>query len=773
MADSIPAAQGISKTISEKIPFTGTWFYPNEGVDQIIFPDFQVEGSTDPNEIYWPSAQLANLYTAWSPQQVAGAPYTATITSENGIKERLDAVQNSSTGGVNYINAYGAVGGFTDVLQQIYGGMVFGPNAQTQSLINQGKSTADALYESLAKDVAAAYSNNSAFKPFGEKYFGTSETPTLTAGAVQQSLQQMSIIISSNPEQIINQSTDVWDQYQTAKAEGQSALTTFQNKLATSLIQGGLDWGTTFNSGFGTVGMFGYEYNMPWDDSLYTQYKTVISNPQIVAWQNAATTVQSGNAQLIRNLNYLADLRTKNNTITEENPSGLFTSTSTSLFNPVKQGPNGALPYAPRWSTTPINGGGTNSIEFDIQTDKVDSQTTNFKSETQWSAEADASVKGWFYSAKVSTSTGNTTKKAWSKMDEKAETMTGTFTWNDMESKQVNPSSLWWFPSAVSQAWSQIATVNDPNFETGFGFLNPKTANQYITSDIYRLSSIAYGTPSAVVEGASTDKSKYTESNFESSYSNASASGGVGWGPFSFGASSTYSTSQQKSSDALKFSETDTGFTVTNNPLDGLTAQPNVGSASAILGFTVTPIGNSQGQPLSSDSSSARGKKKGGEGLFTFTAADDANKKHYHDLAGGNDTHYGGSGKSIIDGGKGHDTLAGLDGNDILDGQKGKDVIYPGKGKKNIVYLGKGDDFVVFEKDDLGFTVVKDFAEGDRLSFSGFSASDLKFEGKVLMEDDVEIAKFKGKGIGNLLENAIEDAHYSLPSEFTAIDFIS
>ena len=772
MTSTIPATQGIAKTISEKIPFTGTWFYPNSGVEQIIFPDFQVEGSSDPNEIYWPSAQLAYLYTAWSPKQVPGAPYEATITPKNGIEERLDAVQNGGSGGDNYINAYGSVGGFTDVLQQIYGGIVYAPNAETQELINEGMTTANELYEKLAGDVASAYANNSAFKPSGQSYFGTAENPTLTSGAVQQSLQQMAVVIASNPETIINQSTDVWDQYQTAKGKGQAAVTDFMNQLATSLIQGSLDWGSTFNSGFGNIGMFGYEYSMPWNNSLYTQYKSVISNPQIVGWQNAVATQQSANSQLIRNINYLADLKTKNNTITAANPSGAFTTTSTSLFNPVKQGPNGALPYAPRWSTSPIAGSGNNSINFNIETEKVQSETTNFSTATQWSATSTASVSGWFYSARSTVNTGATTRNAWSQMDDSAESMKGTFEWDDMQSKQVSPSSLWWNPVAVRQAWSQSVTINDPNYQTGFGFLDPKTANQYITSEIYRLSSVAYGTPSAVVEGETSNSSKYTSSSFESSYTNASASGGFGWGPFSFGASSTYSTAEQKSSDALKFESSGTSFTVTNTPLDGLTAQPGVGSPSAILGFSVAPIGNAQGQPIEDDSSSSRGKGKGGKSLFTYTASEDAKKRHYHDLGGGHDTHFGGPRKSVVDGGKGNDTIAGLNGSDVLNGENGNDVIYPGKGNRNVVYLGRGDDYIVFEKDDLGYTVVKDFAEGDRLSFSGYTSSDLSFEGKVLIAEGVEIARFMGKGVAALLENAIEDAHYSLPSVFMPIEQI-
>ena len=101
-----------------------------------------------------------------------------------------------------------------------------------------------------------------------------------------------------------------------------------------------------------------------------------------------------------------------------------------------------------------------------------------------------------------------------------------------------------------------------------------------------------------------------------------------------------------------------------------------------------------------------------------------------------------------------------------MSGGNGNDTIYPGMGKRNQVYLGKGADFVVFERDDLGFTIVKDFADGDRLSFSGYASSDLRFEGKVLYADDVKIAKFQGKGVAQLLENAIEDAHYSLPADF-------
>ena len=770
MVSVISANQGLSKEISENIPFAGTWFYPKSGVEQIIFPDFQVEGSSDPNEIYWPSAQLANLYTAWSPQQIAGAPYRATVTPENGIEKRFDAVKNGSSGGINYIDIYGQIGGFTDVLENIYQGMNWSPSAETQELINEGMTTANKLYKELAGDVASAYANNSAFKPSGQGFFGTAQNPTLTSGAVQQSLQQMAVVIASNPETIINQSTDVWDQYQTAKGKGQAAVTNFMNQLATDLIAGVFDWGHTFNQSFGPESAFGFEYTLPWDDNLYTQYKSIVGDPRIVAWQEAVEVAQSNNHRLGKSVNYLADLKTRNNTISKEKPEGAFTTTPVLMFDKVQDGPSGAPAYAPRWSTSPNSAKGDTSIEFNIRTNTVESQTTNFFSGVQWSSEVGATANGWFFSAKADAISGlPTTKNAWSQLDSTAMDIIGNFQWTDLQSKVVTPSSLWWFPTAVSQALSQVHTINDPGYSGGFGFHSPKTANQFVTSEIYRISGIAYGVPSSVVTGETSNSSKYTSSSFERSYANASASGGVGWGPFSFGASSTYSTSDQKSSDALKFSSSGTSFTVTNNPLDGFSPQPGVGSASSLVGVTVSPIGNASAQPIAGDSSSSRGKGKGGKSLFTFTAVDDARKRHYHDLGGGHDTHYGGSRKSIIDGGKGRDTLAGLNGSDVLSGGKGDDVIYPGKGKRNIIYLGRGDDFVVFEQDDLGFTVVKDFAEGDRLSFSGYVSSDLKFEGKILIADDVKIARFKGKGVAALLENAIEDAHYSLPSDFASI----
>lgn len=751
------------------IPFTGTWFYPNSGVEQIIFPDFQVDGSSESNEIYWPSVQLANLYTAWSPQPIAGAPYSATITPVNGIEERFDSVKDGGSAGVNYINFYGQEGGFTDVVEQIYGGIVYAPSAETQALMSKGAALADSLYEDLAKNVSEAYSKNSDFQPSGKSIFGRPESDA--SESVLDSLNQMAVIIASNADMLIRKSTGLWDQYQAAKAKGDSAMTNFMNQLSGALTQGDIDWASTFNSGFGEVTMEGFQYNLPWNNSLYSQYRSIISNPDIVAWHVAVASQRGRNQRLYQSVNYLADLRVKNNTITKDKPEGAFTATPVSMFDKVQNGPDGAPAYAPRWSTSPVTGG-TNSIEFDIETETVDSQTADFSFETQWSAEADASVKGWFFTAQSEASSGGTKKNAWSRMDSNAEMMRGSFLWSDLQSKQLSPSSYWWFPSAVSQAWSQVHTVNDPNYSGGFGFLNPKIANKFIGSEIYRLSSIAYGTPSAVVSGMTQDSSKYTVSNFENSYADASASGGVGWGPFSFGTSSSYSTFDQKSSNALKFSATGSEFTVTNTPLDGFVPQSGVGSPSSLVGVTLSPIGNTQAQPIASDSTSSRGKGKGGKSLFTYTAADDAKRRHYHDLGGGHDTHYGGSRRSIIDGGKGRDTLAGLNGSDVLSGENGKDVIYPGRGKKNIVYLGRGDDFIVFEKDDLGFTVVKDFSEGDRLSFSGFVDSDLKIDGKVLIAGDVEIAKFQGKGVESLLENAIEDAHYSLAYGVSPIEQI-
>jgi hypothetical protein len=772
---SIDATQGIASTITKRIPFTGTWFYPNSGVDQIIFPDFYDKDpnvQTASNEIYWPSAQLADLYTAWSPQRIDGAPFKTTISDTNDVNFRLTNALQDSTEGHSSIEVHGQVAGFTDILQGIYGGIVYSPDAETQTLINNGKGVADKLYEDLAGQVRDAYSNNSAFKPSGEKYFGTSDKPTLNSGAVQSSLQQMALVIANHPEQILNQSTDVYDNYLLAKGSGQDALTNFQNKLASSLIQGTLDWQSTFNSGFGKLDPMGidYEFSMPWNGALYTQYKQTIGDPRIVAWSNAVTTQQSAQAQLIRSVNYLADLKTKNSSITPSNPSGNFTTTSTSFFDPVAKYSElpGALPYTARYSTSPISGGGEgSSVSFNISTANSTSETATTSDKSQWNANSTTDVKGWFYSAKASVSTGGFTKNKFSDMKSNATNMNGVFTWDGMKSKEVNPSSLWFYPTALTQAWNQSHTTNSHNYSGGFGFTSVKKANQYITSEIYRLSSIAHGTPSSVVKGQTETKDLMTKDNFKKTYSNASASGGVGWGPFSFGASTSYSNENQTETKSLDFSQTDSNFTVTNNPLLGVTFDPTkVGTPSAILGFTVSSIGSARGSILQDDSSSSRNKGKGGKGLFTITAADDAKKRHSHDLAGGNDTHYAGSGKSIVDGGNGRDILAGLDGSDILSGGNGNDTIYPGKGRRNQVYLGKGADFIAFERDDLGFTTVKDFAEVDSLSFTGYSSSDLRFEGRVLYADDVKIAKFQGKGVTEFLENAIEEAHYSLPADF-------
>ena len=454
-ASSISANQGISKQISEKIPFAGTWFYPISGVEQIIFPDFQLEGASIQNEIYWPSAQLANLYTAWSPQQVIGAPYTATITPENGIKERFDAIQDGGSGGINYINAYGQKDGFTDVLQQIYSSISHAPDAKTQALISNGQELSDSLNQTLASALIESYSNQADFKPYVESIFGTQDkswspadgTYYSPAERVESSLEQMASIIQQYPE-IIKEGTRVRSQYETAKLDGETALQDFGDQLLASLASGAINWGETFNQGFGTLGIAGYQYNLPWNDALYEQYKSIVDDPRIVAYQEALESIQGKNKRVNNSLAYLYDLKYKNETITSDNPEGNSTNTPVSLFDKVKDGPNGAPVYAARWSTSPIVSDGGNSIEFDIQTDSFDSQTTNFYSESQWVAEADDSVNGWFFSSGKPLSDGSTTKNSLFQLDNTASNISGSFQWSDLQSKTVTPSSDWWFPEA-------------------------------------------------------------------------------------------------------------------------------------------------------------------------------------------------------------------------------------------------------------------------------------------------------------------------------------
>ena len=67
----------------------------------------------------------------------------------------------------------------------------------------------------------------------------------------------------------------------------------------------------------------------------------------------------------------------------------------------------------------------------------------------------------------------------------------------------------------------------------------------------------------------------------------------------------------------------------------------------------------------------------------------------------------------------GDDRLIGGEGNDILFGQGGDDTLIGGAGN-DLLYGGSGSDTFVWQKDDIGNDVIKDFnaGEGDRIDLS-------------------------------------------------------
>ena len=252
--------QSISAEITQKLPYPGTWYYPNSGVSQLVYPDFQPADVTD--QIYYPSYQIANLYAAYS--NGSGELAFTTSTEPDPVTNDLAYVDLQNTG-------------LTDVLKGAYGSITYGLSASDQTTLAQAEAAANAALNTVNSAVGKAYDANSVFNTSYPSSYSSASNLT-------ESLQSMAYVIRMNPELMLT-GTGVYNSYQQFKSQGN--LKGFTAQLVGNLVAGNLNWANTFTQGFGTQNTItgAYQYTIPWNATLYSQYQSAISSSAYTTWK--------------------------------------------------------------------------------------------------------------------------------------------------------------------------------------------------------------------------------------------------------------------------------------------------------------------------------------------------------------------------------------------------------------------------------------------------------------------------------------------------------
>ena len=784
-ASTIPENQAnvqqISKLIIDKLPGTSgkenRFYYPVSGVTQLIYPDFAPAG--EQNSIYYPSYQLSNLYAGYADPSAKGLAPSVTVSFN----------PNPVTGGFDNIELQ--TSGLNNFLLQAYGAMTYGIGKNSEADLAKAQATANAALSKVASEIEKAYTSiggiwteagsgipanpatGSPGKSLYEVAFQSTGASGGAANQVKNSLQQMAGLINNWGDQLLIPGTGIYNAWEAAQTGSSRAKSAFISSLTTSLVSGTVVWNKTFNSGWGPeienpiTGVGVTPYVLPWNDVLYQDYLNSISSSAYTTWKNLTALKSANTSELTNALDYIRGLNQLNSAT--RNPTVPVT-VNKDQYLTIPETPGQTEFFAPRLSATAISGPQTgNSIDFDVSTETESSTTAKVDNKSSVSWDTSAGVSGWFFSASVSNKGNKTTETGWSKFDDKASKMTGTFTWDSISTKQIKRDGSWYLQDALSQAWKNLP-ANSPVSTGGYAFSTPDLASQLQPAEFYGVSNITYGTPSAVVQGSSTQASKYNTSSFESFQQTTTASAGFGWGPFSIGGSTSYSTSSQKSNKSMNFSSSGSGFKVTNNPLDGLEAVAGAGNPAALLAVQVAPLATSAAAAVAPDNaSSSRALERKSKGLSVSYAeyGDVKDSKATFNLGRGKDLFYGNNKSDIINGSNGSDHLAGLKGHDIIDGGNGKDVIFGGHGKDNMTG-GKGRDYFVFNKNHINnkhHDTVTDFDINDKLSFTDILPEDLRVGTKrgstfVAMGNKM-IASFEN-ATTELIEAAVENAHHHL-----------
>jgi hypothetical protein len=775
-ADQINAE--IVKSLSTAVG-VGTWFTPTAGMDQVIYPDARPEGST--SEVYYPFYQIADSYIAYAPNKGDLVYQTSQLA---------DPVQNNDSG----IIVQGT--GFQNIVRQAYGSMVYGLSAADQTQLAGYKSTLADMASYVSDQLTASFKNTgdyalvtSSENNFFQAADGTPNTDGLDV--VQNAFTYLltNLAAFTNSFNTSGNLYSMWSSYflNDDKSVNQAALddpatvNSFVSDGFNYLMKAGFNIASEMNPSYGPLVQKGRSrapaYGNPLTHSIYSNF----SDPETNVTGGTIYGMTSPDGQAYNNLNMLISANANqlsglnqylSNYLTLTQPSSAKGKIQTGLYNSVVEGFANSPEYALPYQSTALSGAQTgNNVTFDLETSgsSSESKATSSSSDVSW--DASASYSGWFFGGSVSNSGSKTSKQSWSSFDDSAQDLKIVSDWDAITAKSIVPSTDWFLPDALSQAWSSGMTADNKNYKGGYAFISPDLANGYVTGNLYYVSGIAYGDPTNTVTGSNTASSGTSESAFESFQQTTTASAGVSFGFFSVGGSTSYSTSNSDSSSSNTYTSEDGGFKMVNKPLAGLESLDYAGAPSGLVGIQVKAVGEAI-DPIAPgvSSSSARTNKK--HTLAVAHSEIKSSKNKPFNLEGkttffSNDA----KGHDHITGGKGSQTVYGLSGRETIDLGRGKDSVWTGTGRSKVTG-GGGHDVIHFRKDTVAddakaITKLMDWTEKDGLAFNGYYIDEIIVEGinggknSILELDGERVAKFMGLA-PDVLQSMVEDAHYSV-----------
>lgn len=802
---NLPTVSAVNKLITGSLPFTnGPYYYPNTGINSVIFPDFSKTNTastttpstttsaantsaTDVTPVYYPAAELVNVYAAYNAHKPSSLDYEYNSTPD-------PVANNTPELGINFTEGTGGTG-FWNVLLPLYTTMTYGASSATQTAIAKASNSINGDFQGLAdswQETISSYTASGVFGMDGKEvapiFFGEGDGSVVaskTYSGVKAALDFAITLALKDPKIGLVSSSVQYQDY-----VGGADIATLKSSIYSAIESGLFSWDDTFTTFYPPSGTAATVCNavcelegggptnpqLPITSGMYANFAAAVSNGNSIIRDDLKDNAALQKLKLETAVTYLKDLTAYN----EGSIASNIASTPKSEYSPVEPGLSGipAGTLVPNYpELTPPSPSGS-SINFTLKTDTVNSQSALGSDGESHSWDTTAGGSYWIFSASASDKGSSSSGNTWGDYDNTATSMTGNFKWSNLHQNTIGYGNKWYLPTALTQTYEQTITYNNPKFKGDtYAFSNPSLAARYLGTSFYNVKSLVYGDPDATITGTTKDSSKYTSTNFSKFQENTSVNGGVGWGPFSMSSDNKWGKNDNSNGSSLESSSKGETFTVTNNPVKGLTDIEGAGTPYGIIGVavnTVTQAGalvvdsTSSAKTIAStatttsSSASARSRKRI-KTVVSITHSDVKSSKTNQFIFGPeHNIHYGSDKANHIKGGAGDDVLAGLAGNDHLDGGKGDDVIFGGPGRSKVTG-GKGSDYVVLEKEHVenGAKVrVLDFNLNDNLSFTSYVPEDISVKRNKLMLNDVFAARFIGMSSEDLT-NLIGSAHFS------------
>ena len=760
---------------------TGTWYQPTAGLDQVIYPEQAPSDNTSNGvtSVYYPFYELADSYVAYNPSGAAQLSYSAQVEE--------DPVDNELSGAV----VQGP--GLQNVVRNIYSGMVYGLSATDQSTLAGYKQDLNDMYTYISGQLKTSFQNTGDYDivtSSQNNFFADTDGMTIIESSIIYLLTNMSYYQNS-----FNSSGNMmakWKEYFTdadgnvdnEKLNDSGTVNDFVSWGKDYMMQGGISLSDELNPSYGPLVQQGRDrapaWGNPWTTSIYSDFSDVSTNitdsdgnPETIlgmtstagqGYNNLQQGVNTNANQLQNIISYLS------NYVSLTTPGADTSKINEDAYNAIVQGFTNSPSYAIPYTSTALSGSQTgNNVNFNLTTSGSSSvQTAKTSSSTvDWSTGAQGF--GWFWGADASNTGSKTTQQKWSDFDDTSSDLQVTSQWNDVTAKSITPSSSWFLGDAIKQAWESGVVADSADFNGGYAFISPDQANQFVTASLYYIGGIAYGAPTNTIKGQTSTSSGASQSSFESFQQTTTASAGFGWGPFSFGGTTSYSTSSSSSSSSYQETDSTGSFSITNKPLEGLSALEYAGTPSGLIGIQLDSIGTAI-EPIEASSSSASSRQRKVKQMFKATG--ESSEENQFDLSGFHGTLFSSTkGRDYITGGSGKDVIYGLGGRDRIDLGSGRDLVWTGVGRHEVTG-GGGPDVMHFRKDTVAkseksFTKFLDWSEKDGLAFNRYFSDEVVVqsgkggENSLLYLDGEKVAKFMGLE-ADLLQAMVDSAHYSI-----------